>query len=102
MKPSHRRCAEGPAQPTGCLASGGIGLDTALDLTLKGFAALLTAVQRQQGRAQALQAQCLRLAAWGDADDFGRLLGRLNGVEQRADDGEFNAALAAFGLNAEM
>jgi hypothetical protein len=42
----------------------------------------------------------LRAAAWGEAEDFGRLVDQLNGVTPReaADAGELEAALAGFGL----
>jgi len=64
---------------------------------------LVSAIQRQQGRAQALQAHAVRVAAWGEAEDFGRLMDRLTGATRRevVDDGERDAALAAFGLRAE-
>lgn len=47
-----------------------------------------------------MQAVALRTAAWGEAADFRQLVDQLNGVEARviADDGERDAALAAFGL----
>ncbi len=62
--------------------------------------ALAEATQRSKGRAQALQAVALRAAAWGEAEDFGRLVDQLNGVTPReaADAGELEAALAGFGL----
>jgi hypothetical protein len=61
---------------------------------------LVASIQRQQGRAQALQAQCLRMAAWGEVDDFGRMIDRLNGVaaSEAIDAGEVVAALAGFGV----
>lgn len=65
---------------------------------------LVAAIQRQQGQAQALQAYAVRVAAWGEAKDFGRLMDQLNGVggnSAAADDAELDAALAAFGLRAE-
>ena len=66
---------------------------------------LVAAVQRQQGQAQALQAYAVRVAAWGEAKDFRRLMDQLNGVRggnsAAADDAELDAALAAFGLRAE-
>lgn len=64
---------------------------------------LVSAIQRQQGRAQALQAHAVRVAAWGGAEDFGRLMDRLTDNTRRevVDNGERDAALAAFGLRAE-
>ncbi len=64
---------------------------------------LVASIQRQQGRAQALQAYAVRVAAWGEAKDFSRLMDQLNGASGNsaaADDAEFDAALAAFGLRA--
>jgi len=62
---------------------------------------MVAAMQRQQGRAQALQAVALRTAAWGEAREFGQMLDRLNGVKPAAIRGEIDASLAAFGLRAE-
>ncbi len=64
---------------------------------------LVAAIQRQQGRAQALQAYAVRVAAWGEAKEFGEFIGRLEGPTSRRqeDDAELDAALAAFGLRAE-
>lgn len=56
---------------------------------------LVTAILRQQGRAQAMQAHAVRLAVWGEAEDFGGLMDQLNGVKPRviADADELAAAL---------
>lgn len=61
---------------------------------------LTAALYRHQGRMQALQAQAVRAAVWGDADQFRTLVGALNGDTQRGvvDDSELDAALAAFGF----
>lgn len=68
------------------------------------MAGLVASIQRQQGRAQSLQAVALRAAAWGEAEDFGRLLDQLNGrnaPQEIADAGELEAELAGFGLKQE-
>ncbi len=64
--------------------------------------ALAAAIQRRQGRAQALQAQALRVAAWGDAQDFGRMLDGLRGVTppEIADAEAMYAAWAGGGVSA--
>lgn len=45
----------------------------------------------------------MRVAAWGEAEDFGRLMDRLTGETRSevVDDSARDAALAAFGLRME-
>lgn len=63
------------------------------------MAGLTAAIQRQQGRAQALQAVALRTAAWGEAEDFARMIGRLSGLKPQAID-DADALAEALGLDA--
>lgn len=68
--------------------------------------ALVIATQRSQGRAVALQAQAIRMAVWGEQEDFRRFTRAVSGESQTVgagggnDAGERDAALAAFGLRA--
>ena len=62
---------------------------------MAGFSA---AIRRQQGHAQALQAQAIRAAVWGDAEDFQGFTGALTGVRSATNSGDVDVALAAFGL----
>lgn len=57
---------------------------------------LVAAIERRQGRAQAMQAYALRVAAWGDAEDFARLLGELTGARPAVIE-DADALLAALG-----
>ena len=61
---------------------------------------MLVATLRQQGRAQALQAQAIRTAVWGEAEAYGAFVGGLLGATRQAatDSGERDAALVRFGL----
>ncbi len=81
--------------------SGGLTWRDCLDLTLAQMAGLVASIRRQQGQAQAIQAYALRVAAWGEAEEFGRLLDQLNGVVPTVID-DADAFLAAVGLTAEQ
>jgi hypothetical protein len=61
---------------------------------------MLTATLQQQARQQAMQAQAIRLAVWGEPEAFSDYLARLSG-QVRPDEDDRPAALAAFGLRAD-
>ncbi len=65
---------------------------------------MLSATLAHQGRLQAGQAQAIRMAVWGEQDEFDAYTARLTGDARQvvADDRERDAALAAFGLRAEQ
>lgn len=63
--------------------------------------ALVAAMTRREARHLAAQSQTIRAAVWAEQADYAGFLGRLNGdAAARADAGERDAALAAFGLRA--
>lgn len=70
------------------------------------MAALAASCVRREARYLALQSRTIRAAVWAEQDDYAGFLGRLGGAERqaeaRADTGERDAALAAFGLRAEQ
>lgn len=61
---------------------------------------LTAAIQRRQGRAQALQAVALRTAMWGEAQEFARMIERLQGITPQ-DISDADALAEALGLDAD-
>jgi hypothetical protein len=61
---------------------------------------LVVSIQRQQGRAQSMQAQAIRMAVWGESEAFADFTEQLHGRKPAAHN-DVDAALAAFGLRAE-
>lgn len=63
---------------------------------------MLSATFKRQAREQAMQAQAIRVAVWGEAEAFGEFVAHMAGDARQVvvDDSARDAALAAFGLEA--
>lgn len=55
-------------------------------------------MQRQQGRAQAVQTQAIRMAVWGEQQRFAEFTAALTGAAPGMEENGVPEALAGFGL----